>query len=185
MAPFTIIEINEEEDIRKERKITLHKKLMADEIDAHTSKYVEAGEIQSPRQGNAISSDTRETLDGSIIEQMMQYRDAKLRNIFEPFLQEEEILEVDDTISEEETTFVYNLSLPEEFNDALLRPLGMLMHKYIVWGCLFDWYAKLGLAQARTYGAQLEDIEDEIESYISLPGYAKRPLQPFGPAEKI
>lgn len=179
-----IIEINDEEDIRKERRITLHKKPMSDEIDAHTSKFVEGGDSQSVRQDNAISSDTDETLDGTIIEQMMQYRDAKLRMKLEAFMQEETVEEVDNLIALE-STFVYNLSLPEEFKDANLRPLGMLMHKYIVWGCLFDWYAQLGLSQAKTYGSQLEEIEDEIMSIASPAGYAKRPLQPFGPAERI
>lgn len=184
MPHYPIIVINDEEDIRKERKITLHKEPMSNEIDAHTSKYVEAGDMQSPRQGNAISSDTHETLDGSIIEQFMQYRDAKLRNILDPFMKEVKVLEVDNLLLLK-PVFVYDLSLPEDFNDALLRPLCILMHKYIVWGCLFDWYAKLGLSQARTYGSQLEDIEKEIDSLISQPGYAKRPLQPFGPAERI
>lgn len=184
MTRIPIFEINDNEDIRKERKVILHKEPMSNEIDAHTSKFVEAGDGQSVRQGNAVSSDTSETLDGSIIEQMMQYRDAKLRMIFQAFLQEEDIVETDNLLGLE-STFEYNLSLPEEFNDASLRPLCMLMHKYIVWGCLFDWYSQLGLSQARIYGAQLKDIEDEIQSLTSPAGYAKRPLQPFGPAERI
>lgn len=179
-----IIVINDEGDVRKERKVTLHKARMSTEIDAHTSKFVEAGDSQSVRRDNAVSSDSEETLDGSIIEQLMQYRDSKLRIILEAFMQEETVLEVDDLI-ELEPVFKYHLSLPEEFNDANLRALAMLMHKYIVWGCLFDWYAQLGSAQATTYGSQLQDIEDEIKSMLSPEGYAKRPLQPFGPAEII
>ncbi len=179
-----IIEINTEEDARKDRTIILHKKPMSDEIDAHTSKFVDANAAASPRQENAISSDTDERLDGSIIEQLMQYRDAKLRILLESFMQDETITGVDNLIGMS-PVFEYNLSLSEEFNDAGLRPLAMLMHKYIVWGCLFDWYAQLGSAQAKTYGAQLEDIETEILSMASAEGYAKRPLQPFGPAYKI
>lgn len=184
MPSYPIIEINTEDDVRKERKVVLHKEPMSNEIDAHTSKFVDANVADSPRQENAISSDGNETLDGAIIEQLMQYRDAKLRNILEAFLQEENVLVVDNLLHIE-PVFVYNLSLPEDFNDANLRSLAMLMHKYIVWGCLFDWYAQLGSAQARTYGSQLEEIEEEIGSMTSPAGYAKRPLQPFGPAYKM
>ena len=184
MARYSIFEINTEDDVRKDRMIVLHKEPMSNEIDAHTRKFVEAGDMKSVRQENAISSDSDETLDGSILEQMMRYRDAKLRRILEAFLQEEEVHVVDNLIHLE-PTFVYKLSLPEDFNDSNLQALSTLMHKYIVWGCLFDWYAKLGLAQARTYGSQLEDLEEEIQSMTSPAGYAKRPLQPFGPAYRI
>lgn len=184
MASYPIIEINTEDDARKDRRIVLHKAPMSNEIDAHTSKFVEAGDGQSVRRDNAISSDSDETLDGSILEQMMRYRDAELRKILEAFLQEEEVYVVDNLVHLE-PIFVYNLSLPEDFNDANLGSLATLMHKYIVWGCLFDWYAQLGSAQARAYGSQLEDLEEEIKSMTSPAGYAKRPLQPFGPAERI
>lgn len=182
---YTIATINtEEEDIRKERTIVLYKKPMSNEIDAHTSKFVDAGQGQSPRQDNAISSDTDETLDGSIIEQMMQYRDSQLRLLLYAFLQKEEVIEANNIIGLS-PKFIYNLSFPENFIDAMLRPLSMLMNKYIVWGCLFDWYSQLGLAQAKSYGTQLQKIEDDILSMASPAGYEKIPLQPFGPAEKI
>lgn len=169
-------------DSYKGRKITLHKEPMYQEIDGHTSKFVEAGD--SPvKQGNAVSSDTAEDLDGSLITRLMEYRDAKLRDFF--VLQEECIHEVSNIITEV-ATYDYNLLLPEDFNDAQLKSLAMLMHKYIVWGTLFDWYTQLGLMnEAAAYGRQLEQVEEDIRSMINTAGYEKIPLQPFGPAYKI
>lgn len=168
----------------KQRKAVLHKGLMAKEVDAHSFKFVDASGAPTLRQENAISSDTDEALDGSIVSRLMDYRDAMLRKLLEAFMQKEDIVEVDN-LTDSQDTFVYNFSLPVEFNDAILRPLCILMHKYIVWGCLFDWYTELGATQqANNYGRQLKDAEEDILSMVSSEGYAKRPLQPFGPANK-
>lgn len=169
---------------RKERRIKLLKTPIENDINAHTSKYVEAAKAPTIQQENAIASDTDETLDGSVISRLMDYRDAKLRMLIKGAMKEVEILEADNC-QYMEPIYVYDLLLSEKFNDALLRPLASLMHKYIVWGCLFDWYSQLGLAEANIYGAQLSDIEDDIKADLFPAGYAKRPMQPFGPAYKL
>lgn len=169
----------------KDRRITLHKEPMAQEIDGHTSKFVDAANMPTNLQSDTVASDTDETLDGTLIGQFMEYRDAKLRKFLKGSMKKEtEITEVDNYL-DASPDFLYDLTLPVEFNDALLRPLALLMHKYIVWGCLFDWYSQLGLAEASIYGQQLKDIEEEIQDNLYPAGYAKRPMQPFGPAKRM
>lgn len=169
---------------KKPRRIKLHKGPMEQEINAHTYKYVEAGQIPTPQQQNAISSDTDEVLDGSVISRLMDYRDSQLRLLIKGAMKKVEILEVDN-LQYLAPIYVYDLELSLEFNDAGLKALANLMHKYIVWGVLFDWYSQLGLAEANVYGSQLADIEAAIKSDIYPAGYAKRPMQPFGPAHKM
>lgn len=184
MIPVVVIDNESSVEERKERRVVLHIEPMTQEIDAHTSKYVEANEPGNVRQQNAISSDTDETVDGSVIVQMMEYRDSKLRVLLHSSLKEEEVLEADNYLHIKPAYF-YDLMLPVSFNDANLKSLAILMHKYIVWGVLYDWYNQLGAAQARVYGAQLEDLEQEIKSDLYPAGYAKRPMQPFGPAKRF
>ena len=128
---------------KKPRRIKLHKGPMEQEINAHTYKYVEAGQIPTPQQQNAISSDTDEVLDGSVISRLMDYRDSQLRLLIKGAMKKVEILEVDN-LQYLAPIYVYDLELSLEFNDAGLKALANLMHKYIVWGVLFDWYSQLG-----------------------------------------
>ena len=85
-----------------------------------------------------------------------------------------------------DATFVYNLVLDMEFRDAMLEPLKGYIHRYLVWGALYDWYgSSLGESQANFYNGELTELENAIVGLITLPNTAKRPLQPFGPAQKI
>ena len=182
--PVVLADDTDEGQEKKCRRIVLHKAPMEQEIDAHTYKFTEAADMQSPKQANAVSSDTDETLDSSVISRMMEYRDSQLRLLIKGALREEQVYQVDNG-QVLVPDFIDNLELSERVNDAALKAVATLMHKYIVWGCLFDWYAQIGSAQARVYGAQLEDIEAEIKSVVFPAGYAKKPMQPFGPAHKM
>lgn len=170
---------------RKDRTINIDATKVYYEIDAHTSKFV-AGKGMPVRQENSTASDSHANLDGDIIKRLVDYRDAKLRNVLEGFMSEnDEIISADNTVTQS-GGYSYILSFPLDFKDALLRPLATFIHKYLVWGTLFDWYTQLGLNdEAVMYGRQLEDIENEIERIVNTAGYEKIPLQPFGPAYKI
>lgn len=167
--------------LRKERTITLYIEAMAQEVDAHTSKFTDANAEGNVKQLDAIASDSEESLDGTVIARLMEYRDAKLRVKLGDFLSYKEILEADNSICNN-GMYIYELSLPHCWKDAGLKALAMIMHKYIVWGTLYDWYVQVGSAEANAYGRQLEDIESDLDSAISSPGYATVPLQPWGPA---
>ena len=149
-------------DVRKARKIKLFKEPMLQEIDAHTSKYVEAAELNI-KQGNAISSDSEENLDGSIMSRLMGYRDAKLRKSLNPFLGEKTVSEADNLTSNE-PAYTYELKLPPDFNDARLQAITELMHRYIVWGSLSDWFAQMNLKEANIYNT--DDISEQINSLL-------------------
>ena len=72
-----------------------------------------------------------------------------------------------------------------DFKDIMLRPLAEYIHRFLVFGALYDWYAQFDMGQAGYYGKMASDAQDEIGSILAGPAIVKRPLQPFGPAEKI
>lgn len=168
----------------KDRVIKIVKARLYDEVDAHTHKYTTAE--QSPiLTANAVASDNNESLDGALIAQFAEYRDAKLRYILKGVLKAEEITEVTDAVLYDEEQYIYNLAVPVDYPDTNLRPLAVLIHKYLVWGTLYDWYNQVGSAEARVYGSQLDDLQSEIQSMLFSADYTKRPAQPFGPAKRL
>ena len=174
-----IIRINTQEDPKKERKITLHKDLIYQEVDSYTSKFVDAQAPGTTQQQDALASDSEETLDGTIVTRLMEYRDSQLRTFLGASLKEEVVTSVDNVMNTEETTLEYDLLLDMDFRDSGLKALAMLLNKYIVWGVLFDWYNQHGSAQAKNCEVQLQELERQIHSAIHPAGYATRPLQPF------
>lgn len=168
---------------KKLRRITIFKEEVYKDIERLTYKHVEASNIESPKQQNAISADTMETLDGGIIARHVEFRDAQLRRLMQAFLDERCVLEADDVLDLEKW-FVYFLKVDTGFNDAMMQPLASHIHRFLVWGALYDWYAEIGSAQANVYGQELDNIEDDILNILRTPSRAKRPLQPFGPAKR-
>lgn len=75
--------------------------------------------------------------------------------------------------------------IPESMDDTVLRPLAEYIHRFLVFGALYDWYSQFGMAQAAVYGSQLDEIEAGLDDILRGGSIVKRPLQPFGPAEKI
>ena len=91
----------------------------------------------------------------------------------------------DDDITLADNMYRYWFNLPVEFKDNSLRALAEYIHRFLVFGALYDWYLMLGSAQAGYYGAQLGELEDTIDSILRSPSIVKRPMQPFGPADKL
>ena len=169
----------------KARTINILKQNVYDNIDRITQKRSDISDIADVKIKDAISSDTSESLDGAVISEHVEFRDAKLRKRLQLVLEPEEVLAVDDTIEAKKESFCYRLNLPESISDNILKPLARAIHRYLVYGALFDWYSDLGLLQqASVYEATLKDIEEEIVGALKGPSIAKRPAQPFGPASK-
>jgi len=125
-------------------------------------------------------------IDGHLAVRHLEFRDAKLRRRMSLVLKNtDEIINANDKLNLG-ATFVYDLVLPEEFKDSMIGPLKDYIHRYLVWGALYDWYgSSLGSNQANFYKGELTELENAIVGLITLPNMAKRPLQPFGPAQKI
>ena len=167
---------------KKRRHITIVKQEVYKDVELHSYKFSEA-QAQGPEQANTVSADTTERLDGATIARFVAFREAQLCVLMQTCLEDAETVQADDVL-DAEGAFEYHLVLNEDFKDATLSPLAQYMHRYLVWGALYDWYAQMGMQQAGTYAAELGKIEDAINGIIRTPSRAKTPLQPFGPAHK-
>ena len=171
----------------KQWTIEIHKSLVYEDIDRFTYKHTEGSGNPDPKVRNAVSSDTSEALDGPVVERYVEFRHAKLCTLLQACLEREESTSLgdDDKAPSEEPSFIYFINIPKETKEALRRPLAEYMHRYLVWGALYDWYSQFGLQQAAVYGSELDRLENEIDSITRGPSIVKRPMQPYGPAEKI
>ena len=155
------------------------------DIDANTYKRMESNLAGQPdRVQNALSSDSKEELDKSLLYRYMQTRDAKLRKKLTFCLDKEELTEglvVTNRLKLDEPSFVYNLNVAEDFSAASADVLASMMHRYIVDGTIFDWYAYQHM-ESNVSADQLEDMERKIPGLLRK-SFASRPLQPFGPAK--
>lgn len=167
----------------KDRTITLYKSELIQDVNQLTYKYG-AKNIPTPNERAEVQSDTQDPVDGTIIVRFMKYRDSKLRRFMRHALTEETREKADDVmvISED---YVYNLEVYEEYRDSVHEALAELMHKYIIWGTLADWYMHLGERQiASDLLSQIDEIESEITDILRSPSIVKRPMAPFGPRRK-
>lgn len=181
MRPILIM--NEEQPVKKDRLITIYKNNVLSDIERFSYKHAEGVQLDV-KVSNAISADNSENLDGNILAEYVEFRDAKLRKKLGAYLAQEAVTQADDE-HQNEGVFEYRLSLPMEFRDSNLKPLARFIHRYLVWGALFDWYSQFNMSVAGVYGSQLETIEDSITDFVKVPSVGKRPLQPFGPAKKM
>ena len=168
----------------KDRKIEIIKGEVFKDINLYTHKHVDARTDMADRTGNAVSSDSSEDVDGAVLMRYVGFRDANLRNKIQFALNPGKNGYANDQITLEESKYVYDLVLDAEFNDQMLRPLAEYIHRYLVFGALFDWYSQFGMPQASVYGSQLKELEDAIVSGLSGASIVKRPMQPFGPSYK-
>lgn len=184
IKPVRII-YDDDAPIRKSRKIDIYKNNVYKDIDLHTYKHVEGAGTGNPKTDNAVSSDVTEDMDGAVIARLVEFRDAQLRKRLQHSLEPTGTEYADDEITLTDNIYRYYFLLPEKFNDNTLRALAEYIHRFLVWGALYDWYAQFGMPQAQFYAGQLDTIEKAIDSLVRGPSVVKKPLQPFGPAEKI
>lgn len=167
----------------KSRTIEIYKNEVYKDIDLYTHKHVDAHEDMGLRTHNAVSSDNSENVDGAVIARYVEFRDAQLRTKIQFALSPESEDYADDDITMEKNKYTYHLVLPDGFNDNTLRPLAEYIHRFLVWGALYDWYSQFGMTQAAVYDTK--ELLDAIIGSLRGPSIVKRPMQPFGPAEKI
>lgn len=166
----------------KVRTVTLYRDKMTTEIDSITYKLGETS-VADGTVRDSISSDTEDSLDGNIIANLMDAREAQLRKRLEAFLKKEEILEVSNNPDQEES-YVFTFCLPEDFNDSRLRPIAKVMNDYIVKGTLLDWYSRSGTA----FGADLVQEVGILESRavdLFREGFVLHPTMIYFPSHKI
>lgn len=152
----------------KEREVTINKQRLYEDIDAESYKYAESQADLAAQQGNAASSDTAERLDGHIIARLVEHCDAKLRKRLMRYIKNttEVISSNDDMVLD--SSFVYTFILSTEFNDSMMEPLTNYIHRYLVWGALYDWYgASVGSNQAKWFEKTLKETEDAIVKLVA------------------
>lgn len=169
---------------RKARTMKIIKQEVLDTIDLLTYKHVDGSGIEDARVRNATASDTSDNVDGTLIARLVEFRDAQLRHMIAIALAPSSE-ESGDNALEQSASYTYDLLLPCDFDDALLPALGEYMHRYMVYGVLYDWYAQLGNGQASVYAQELRTLGDSITSIIRGRSIHKRPLQPFGMAKPL
>lgn len=172
-------------ETKKERQVVISKAEVFKDIDLYTHKTIDGSALESHQVRNAISSDIMEDVDAAVLHRYVEFRNAQLRRRIRFALAENEQTAADDTLTPEDDYYVFNLSVGEKFNDSLMRPLAEYIHRFLVFGALYDWYSLYNLPQAKYYGSMLDGIEDEIDSMLRSPAIVKRPLQPFGPSQKF
>lgn len=169
----------------KDRTVEIWKHEVYKDIELHTYKHIEASPLQDVKARNAVQADNSENMDGAVIARYIEFRDAQLRNKLQFAIVEDTVEYANDELTMQDPKYRYHFSLPESFNDKMLRPLAEYIHRFLVWGVLYDWYSQFGMEQAGVYGTQLDEIEEQISNILRGPSITTRPLQPFGPARKL
>lgn len=170
---------------KKERVICIIKDELYKDIDALTFKFAEASSVPQPKVENAMSSDSTEDLDGHILSRNIEFRDAKLRQLLSFAIADDVGVHVADDEQTLDKKIIYKFILDATFKDSLLKAVATYIHRYLVYGALFDWYgAGMGMQQSREYERQLTDLENEITNNLRSTNVVKRPMQPFGPKKR-
>ena len=156
----------------KIRKITLHKSQILYDIDAMTYKLSEVS--VDGEAGDRLSTDTEDRLDGTLVSQFIESREATLRKRLTFCLSKEEIEELDNT-GTLDADYVFIFELPHSFNDTGLKVAVKLMHDYIVRGALADWYNMLGTKFGIPFEQQAIEDEHRIVDIFRVPGFVQHP----------
>ncbi len=166
----------------KRRKITLHKNNIVHDIDVLSYKLAETS-VDEPARDN-VASDSETGLDGAVIAKLMDAREASLRKKLGFCLEDEEIIEIDNT-EDLEPDYVFELRLPIGFDDKELKTAVRLMHDYLVKGTLLDWYVSIGT----NFGAPLTgDVlltESKVVDIFRKPGFVNHPDMIYWPSYKV
>ena len=165
--------------------IELIKQRILDDVDAMTFKRMEstmAGQPDSVQ--NSLSSDSHDDLDKGLLHRYMQTRDAQLRRKLAFCLVKEQAEEIkaSNRLKTDEPSFTYHINVPEGFDSNAADVLADLMHRYIVDGSVYDWYAYQHM-ECFISADRLKDMENEVSRQLRR-SYVARPLQPFGPQKR-
>lgn len=163
----------------KTRRIILHKDQALYDIEGLAYKLTEATSLEGKAK-NTLAADHNEILDGRLLARMMDIRNARLKKRLRfALIPAEQSVACNNPA--EETEFIYDLSLNDQFDDNMLEVVKTYMHDYLVRGTLLDWYKRLGLQTGAVDVVEVTELEESIVSTLRTPSYVRRPLQPFGP----
>lgn len=181
-----VILASDAEAARKYRVIEIYKNEVYKDIDLHTHKHVEGSGSEDLRARNAVSSDSTEDVDSAVIARYVEFRDAILRSHIRFALADKTREYAADPLTLDKNKYRYELIVPDDFNDNTMRPLAEFIHRFLVFGALYDWYAQFGdQRQAAICKGQMDGLEETIKSALRGGSIQKRPMQPFGPAYKF
>lgn len=166
----------------KSKRIILHKNQVLYDIEGIAYKNSEVAGLET-KEKNAISADHNETLDGRLLDRMMDTRDAQIRKRLR-FCLAPTIADVSCDNPDGKQEYIYDLHLSDKFDDNMLNIVKVDMHDYLVKGVLLDWYKKMGVTPPVTDG-ELEEHLSSIVNTLRTPSYMKAPMQPFGPSKKF
>lgn len=165
-------------------KISLKKNEILYDIDALTYKKTEASlQDADIKIRNAVSSDSTENLDGSIISRFADYRDSELREML-MFCLRPNPVPYADNIQEQAPSYEYRLVVDRRFDGNRLRIAAQKMHQYIVMGATYDWYINLSVTPPFSR-MEIESTGEEIVGMLRGRSWRTRPMQPFGPSGHI
>ena len=167
----------------KKATVTINKNIVLKRVDELTYKRTDGVmSDQSLQLKNAITSDSEEALDKSLLNMFMEGRDGCLRGKLAFCLISEDNsdeLTASNEVDEGED-FTYRLNVPDHFNGDVVKALAQKINGYLIDAVAFDWYSKQGLTYS-VNATELEEILADIAIMLRKP-FVKRPLQPFGPA---
>lgn len=165
----------------KERTIKIRKQGIYDDIDSLTYKYAEVSSVPSPQQRDAMSSDAKESLDGHLMARNVEFREAQVRKMLRRFIKAEEVTVIADDELQANDYIEYHLIVPVILKDELLKSVVTYIHRYLVYGALYDWYAAgMGSNQSAVYAAELAELEAEINNTMIPDTIIIPPLNPWG-----
>lgn len=166
------MEIVHKEPRTKLRKITIHKNLIFREIDRLSFRLADTAAEDVLK--DKISTDTEDALDGSILNSLLEQREATIRQKLSFALQDEEITELDNS-NTMNGDFVYNVVLPESFPDKQLPMMAKSLNDYLVKGTLLDWYTSIGTSFGANLIAEVTQLESRVVDIIRKPSFVRHP----------
>lgn len=144
--------------------ISINKNELFYDIDALTHKTTEARidmpEKSSVKSTYAIKTDESE-LDRSLLTRMLDYRDSQLRAAISKYLSEETDDCSNNDLRQDVAEYIYSLEMRDDWNGNLLKPLTDKIHRYLVYGTLYDYYLKTSPELVNSLG-EIDEIKEAL-----------------------
>ena len=166
------MQIVKKEPRTKQRRITLYKNDIMEEIDRLSYKLAETS--VGGEAGDNISTDSEDSLDAKVLDDLMDVRDSIIRKRLSFCLQQETIYEISNR-DEAEHEYIFDVILPESFPDKDLKTAVHLMHSYYVKATLMDWYDKIGTAYGGSMALEVMQLESKIVDIFRRPTFVGHP----------
>lgn len=171
----------EKDSFKKTRRVVLRTSSILKDIDSLTYKLTDTVNIDGINK-DSVASDVEESLDGSILNRLLDARVSNLRKRLSFCLADETIIEVDNN-NTACSEYVFDFILPKTFKDHDLKVAGSMMHDYVVRGILLDWYTKLGTNIGASLFSEVTALESKLVDLFREPSFVKHSTifyQPYG-----